>query len=275
MSHISVVTHPVLYIKRKWCLHKYKSGRPLNSITEKDVNGVRFVLDPSLGAHINRMYYDWYGFPIKEAMKKYLKQGGCFIDIGANIGYISAVGAGFVGKSGFVHSFEPVPAYFQYLLRITELNADYNIVVNSFALGEHSGNAYMNATEPPAIGASSMVPGFIPEGFTGRAVQVPVVRLDEYIESKRLDHISLIKIDVEGFEIPVLKGASGFFKKHRNNLPPVIVECTPARYRQLNTSLEELEEFMTSYKYRSYCLFGRCRINIKRIRRTVDILFRQ
>jgi len=120
-----------------------------------------------------------------------------------------------------------------------------------------------------------MVPDFTPKKCAECVIEIPVMRLDEYIQKNAFHKISLIKIDVEGFEIPVLKGASDFFKEYKNCLPPIIVECTPAAYKQLNTSLNELDELMLPYGYKSYCLFGQHRVNIKKIERAVDILFKQ
>ena len=61
---------------------------------------------------------------------KYLKEGDTFIDIGANVGYISVFAMGLVGKTGSVHSFEPVPQYFNRLKIIKEDNPGYNFYLN-------------------------------------------------------------------------------------------------------------------------------------------------
>ena len=59
------------------------------------------------------MYYGSYAVPIVETMKRTLRPGDTFLDVGANIGYLSAIAAGLVGVTGQVHCFEPVPDYFR------------------------------------------------------------------------------------------------------------------------------------------------------------------
>jgi hypothetical protein len=103
--------------------------------------------------------------------------------------------------------------------------------------------------------------------------------LDEYINGRKLSNISLVKIDVEGFELPVLKGASGFFEASKNNLPAIVVEITNWAYHLLGSSLGELGDFMKSYGYKAYCLFGKHRFDISKMQEekekvSTDILFR-
>jgi len=80
---------------------------PLPKTTCKKINGVWFRFDFDLDPRIKKMYLGEYETETVETMKKLLRQGDVFIDVGANIGFLSAVAAGLVG--GQIHSFEPVP----------------------------------------------------------------------------------------------------------------------------------------------------------------------
>ena len=272
-----LLKHPFFYLKKKLCKYRYKYGLIPDNVSEleKEFNGIKFIFDLSLGPYIKKMYYGLYELKVKEAMKKYLKRGGVFLDIGANIGYLSAIGASLVGKDGVVHSFEPVPEYFKYLSKLVELNPDYNIVINNFALGESRDSACLNVAGQSKIGSNSMVPNFIPEDLVKTTITVPVQRLDRYAEENNLSCPSLIKVDVEGFELPVLKGASALFQQSKDKLPLVIVEITPSVNEQSNKDIAELEELMFGFGYKSYCTLGRHPIDIKKIYHQTDVLFKQ
>ena len=64
------------------------------------------------------MYYQVYQYHITSFMRKHLCEGDVFVDVGANIGYMTAYALGLIGPSGQVHAFEPVPTYFEKLQRI-------------------------------------------------------------------------------------------------------------------------------------------------------------
>ena len=77
-------------------------------------------------------------------MEKYLSYGDTFIDIGANIGYLSMIGANIVGKDGAVHAFEPVPHYFKILEKLAKMNSGYKIIVNPIARARFRACTYGN-----------------------------------------------------------------------------------------------------------------------------------
>jgi len=104
--------------------------------------------------------------------------GDVFVDVGANIGYISAIALGLVGQSGVVHSFEPVPDYFMRLKNIPAANRGYRHIVNQCALGERDGSAKIAVTNTSNIGWNTMVPKFMSAETTKEKIEVPVKRLD-------------------------------------------------------------------------------------------------
>ena len=86
--------------------------------------------------------------------------------------------------------------------------------------------------------------------------------------------ISLIKIDTEGFELPILKGASGFFDENRDRLPPVIAEVTPQAFKYMDGDMDELFRFMSGFGYRTYSICGRHKIDIQKATDQVNVLFK-
>jgi FkbM family methyltransferase len=273
MPKLPVLRHPFLYYKHKWLEHRCKYAKVPAGQAVKEIRGVKYLCDLSLGKMVKRRYCESYEIEVIRIMKKYLKEGGVFIDVGANVGYISAIGAGLVGKTGQVHGFEPVPAYFKYLQTISEMNQEYKIVANNFALGEKAGQCQIS-TNAGNIGGHSIIPGFVPEEDKQQTLSIRLQRLDQYIKNLKLSNILLIKIDTEGFELPVLLGASGFLDEHRDNLPPIIAEITPYAFVLMNRDIRELDEFMSDYGYKAYEICGRHQIDIKKITKQTEVLFK-
>lgn len=261
------------YYKRKWRKLCYKTVR-LSGVRQKRVNGINFSFDFSFSPYMNKIYHGLFEFTVQEVVKHFLSKGDVFVDVGANIGYISAIGAGEVGVSGEVHSFEPVPVYFEYLSLLSKLNPSHQLYLNNFALGEHEAANKIDVGVNANIGANSMIEGFVHEDMVAETIVVPTKRLDEYLEEKRTCP-NFIKIDVEGYELAVLKGASRYFEEGKNSLPPILVEITPRVYRGPGMDISELEDYMFSWGYRSYSAFGRDRVDIKQLDCQTDILFKQ
>ncbi|MFW9880214.1 MAG: FkbM family methyltransferase, partial [Candidatus Thorarchaeota archaeon] len=172
------------------------------------------------------------------------------------------------------HSFEPVPMYFKKLNEMSQNNKNYNIYVNNFALGKKSGKIQININKD-LIGANTIVSGLLNSNIIKETIDVNIKRLDEYISEKKIKNISLIKIDVEGYELPLLKGCTRFFENNKNLLPPMIVEITPAAYSLLGSKLEDLDNLLSKFNYKAYSTDEKYRIDIKNLEQLTDVLFKQ
>ncbi len=217
------------------------------SVVTHSMNGVNFEFDFGFDYSIERMYYNVYEREVISVLQRYLKTGDSFIDVGANIGYLSAIALGIVGKTGAVHSFEPVPRYFDKLKKLPIANPGYHIQVNQAAAGGAEGTASIAVTNLPNIGWNTMVPGFMSEDTVAQKVNVPVRRLDNYIRETHLKNIALIKIDTEGYEFPTLEGLSGYLNVQR---PMLVVEVAPGAYKHLGRTLADLDALLATYRYR-------------------------
>ncbi len=236
------------------------------------MNGVGYTFDYTLDSELRKMYWGAYEVETVWAMEQFLKPGDIFMDVGANIGFISAVGAGLVGKTGEVHSFEPVPTYFQRLTDFSTANPDYTIRTHPFALGEKPGQATIQINQNNNIGWNTMVPGFMPPEDRKESISVPVRRLDDFIQEELIGHIALIKIDTEGFELPVLKGLSHYLTHQR---PPIICEIAPRAYPLQGHSLGELKAYMSEFSYRAYSIVDlRTEVELTRLTETYTLVFR-
>ena len=250
-----------------------KRGNVLYNPLVKRNMGVRFEFDFNLDPMVWLMYAGTYAMPVVEIMRSTLKQGDKFIDVGANIGYLSALAAGFVGRYGEVHSFEPVPEYFERLRSLAEMNPEFRIVTNQVALGDEPGQAGIDIGIQGNIGWNTMVTHLMALEACKASVNVPVIRLDRYIRERSLDRIALIKIDTEGFESHVLRGLEEYFRE-ASDLPPIICEIMPSAYPLVGHSIEELVHFMTANGYAALDLVSKKRVDITRLKATTDVFFK-
>lgn len=279
-GHLLVI-NPSLFFKYLKCHLKYLLPKSFFCKKEKNINGVIFSLNfdyPIDEIFLKQVCFDCYEVSLTEMMKKILKPGDTFIDIGANIGNLTALGASLVGKDGEVHSFEPIPLYFQKLRELTKKNPSYKISINNCALGEKTGVSKIDFAKPPHIGGSTMVAGVFKSDNIAKdgmeIIEVPMMRVDQYFKDRGLKKISLIKIDVEGFEFPVLKGLKNYFETTPNR-PVIICEITPSAYPALGESRLQLIEYMKNYGYRAYNIMNpKLKIDITKFKEGTNVVFK-
>lgn len=168
-------------------------------------------------------------------------QGQIVYDVGAWEGVFALFFARAVGTQGQVVAFEPNPRSAAQLRENVTLNCFQNVRLFEIALGEVEGQAYLHVPE----GASAR--GHLTEGKAGTAV--PVRRLDTLIAAEGLPVPDFIKIDVEGAELAVLRGAQRTLVRCR---PTLLIEVHPqADHIALWTLLRELG-------YALQCVETRC-----------------
>jgi FkbM family methyltransferase len=269
---VSLLKHnPALLMEVLW--KKCRLLLPLpKHIVQRRINGIMFEFDFDYAPlQMKMVYVGTYGIDTVQLLKRYLKRGDTFIDVGANIGYISAVAVSLVGKQGQVHSFEPVSSHFHRLQRLSDLNPEYTLKVNHCALGEESGRATL------AISLEDMAWNSLVPGYTGsspiRTEEVQVMRLDTYLESQNIEEVALIKLDTEGFELPILRGLQNFLDR-TERLPKIICEIQPRALSLLGFSLEHLDDLMKHYNYRAFSLVNtRDEVDITEMKDFGEVLF--
>lgn len=237
----------------------------------KRINSILFEYDLDHYRGTAPMYFGSYAPLVINAMKRYLAPGGVFFDVGANIGYLSAIAAGLVGQGGAVHSFEPVPIYFEKLRRLADVNPEHSIIVNACAVGDAPGTCTIYITREP--GQNTLVPSYKTAVEIVSTLEVPVLRLDSYIESHRIDRVSLIKIDAEGYELPVLRGLGRYFEASGHR-PAIVCEIAPRAYPLMGFSVVELATLMAGYGYSARDLIDDVRrVDLCAIKHVEDVLF--
>ena len=236
------------------------------------VGAVRFEFDFGFDAAVCAMSRGGYETASVRMLRRLLKPGDVFVDAGANIGYMSAVAMGAVGRDGEVHAFEPVPDCFRRLLRLGELNPGRRFLANACALGEGDGAAVVSVTRLPNRGWNTMVPGFMKDVEVRESVSVPVRRLDRYLAEHAVARLAALKIDVEGYEFPVLRGMTGFLDRTAAR-PPILCEVAPDAYPLLGRSLREFDDFLRGYGYQAREIERpHMRIDLAALRRTTSLV---
>jgi|ERR1700722_1947287 len=141
--------------------------------------------------------------PAKHALiRKHLRPGMTFIDVGANKGDFTLLAARLAGSSGRVISIEPEPDNHSILQRSIALNNYSNIRVLQIALSDRDGTSNLQ------IGSTSGAHTLSPE-FNGlRTIAVPTRTLDGIVAEQGLRAVDMLKIDVQGLELAVLRGAA-------------------------------------------------------------------
>ena len=132
-----------------------------------------------------------------------LRPGDRVLDIGANIGLVTLWMSKLIGPKGIVHAFEPNSFLCSTLANTFAHNAITNVRLHSVALGASEGEMELHV---PAgnLGGASLTRR---TSQTEQVYTVPVAQLDEIMLPEARSGIAFIKLDVEGFEFEVLKGA--------------------------------------------------------------------
>jgi len=149
-----------------------------------------------------------------------IKKGDVVVDCGANKGsYIFSLSRA-VGPHGKVIAFEPQPTLYSYLMDEVQKCKLSNVVVEKMALSDTIGSAdiYVPGGE---VSPGASLEKIIAQRGEFCSYRVPVTTLDSYFETEQ-PKISAIKIDVEGHELAVLKGAVRIIGSDR---PALVVEC--------------------------------------------------
>jgi len=227
------------------------------------------LLNPT--EHIQQQLF-WYGYYEKELgdlLKKTVKPGDVFLDLGANIGYFSLLVAN-NSPSVRVISFEPVASLFQNMNDNISLNNIKNISTVNAAVGEISGEEELFVSAPDNLGMSSF---HQPENYSGNKERVKVVSIDDWFKTSRLPKIDLIKLDIEGSELGALKGMKGVLQKEK---PILIVEVNPETLSMFNLKPSDIYDYLKQLNFEGFLILegGRLKyLSQAEIKQTTNVLF--
>lgn len=178
-----------------------------------------------------------YPFDFREQIAAAIGPGDTVLDIGANVGQYTALFARLVGPSGRVLAFEPEPRTYAILHTIVKDLGLRNVETFQLAIADFTGTASLVPMDD-----SDGLPNM---GITRLARQddpsfgeIRVATVDELFDELRMDACAFMKVDVEGAEVMVLRGATKFLATRH---PLLMVEChTAENYEAAVASLRRL-----------------------------------
>lgn len=144
-------------------------------------------------------------WPEARIVRKLVAPGDHVVDAGANVGYISLILSRIVGPAGIVHSFEPVPQTFDLLENNLRVLGLANVRARRAAVSDSPGRARM-ATPDYAGGGENLYESKLVGSTVAGSFEVEVVRLADALGAD-VARVSFVKVDVEGHELAVLRGA--------------------------------------------------------------------
>lgn len=177
-------------------------------VLQGPLRGTRWVV----GASNHGCWLGSYEYSKQRAFQKVVRKGSVVYDIGANVGFYTLLASQFVGRSGRVFAFEPVPRNCRLLRAHLEINCVDNVSVLEMAVSSMNGKAVFD------LGANHSMGHLAACG----TLNVPTITIDTFVFDQAMPGPEVIKIDVEGAELEVLKGASQTLCRHR----PLILLAT-------------------------------------------------
>lgn len=210
-------------------------------VKQKNVEGVAF--DFFVGDLEGQQWYDIESTdPVWLEMRflrdNLIKPGDVVFEAGAHHGCTTILLSRWVTDQGKVFAFEPHPGNGEIIRQNISLNKLSNVVLHGKAVGAGEGTILMNSKSNSSVQQSH------PRG----GVSVEMTSLDKYAELKP----SFLKIDVEGYEVEVLKGA----KRILATKPKLAMEIHTGSLRGYGTSVEELLDLIPLQEYRVWIQWG-------------------
>ena len=201
-----------------------------------DISGVEYIRNGS---------WEWNNIEnVRYLLKTNQVKNKIFIDIGANIGYFTCNFYAYFNK---IYAFEPNKIAFN-ILTANTLNLNYQfssqclIKRENLAISNSNGELYLEANLNNSLGKTNKYDSY-------NSYSVKAIRLDEYIENEKIkaEDISLIKIDVEGFETEVIKGA---LKTMKSASPIILVEMLSKKNNPKILEMLNSSGYIYKYSYK-------------------------
>ena len=181
-----------------------------------------------------------------ELFDQILQPNDLFVDIGANIGFYSLYSAPKILPHGKVYAFEPSPDTFQVLQGNIELNQREDVIQpHCAAISDHQGEIiFLNSSLNPE---SSRIVGDNEADDKAELIRTPCIDLDSFFDDLGFPPIKLVKIDVEGHELSVLRG----MKKIATTSPDIrlILEFNWPHIRHLEIDPQEIFSLLQAYGF--------------------------
>lgn len=159
------------------------------------------------------IYGKGYETKVGPALNSVVKDGDIVWDIGANLGLYTKALSELVGKNGFVRAFEPHPKTFNNLKKILK---NVNTEIHNIGFSDSKEKVRFSDLENHTINS------IVDTSYTGTYLEVEITTIDKVIVEKNWEAPNIIKIDVEGYELDIIKGTSSTL--YNENLRFILIE---------------------------------------------------
>jgi FkbM family methyltransferase len=196
------------------------------------------------------------------AITRYLLQsvrlapGEVALDVGANLGWYSLLLSRLSAPGAEIFAFEPDPKCFELLRRNLARNGATGVQALNVALGERGGMAVLHRYKASNCGRHTLLEG----STSGDTVEVPVMTLESFWRERGLGErrVSLLKIDVEGFEYFVLRGAGEVLGRCRR----IVLEYSPQSLKLAGLAAGKLTGLLGRFRLRAHRFAGRALVPV-------------
>lgn len=185
-----------------------------------------------------------------EFLRRHEFGDGAIIDVGANLGLFSLVVRDRFPNRRII-AFEPAPSTFAALSKNIARNSATNVECHQLAVADHDGTSSFVVLEHARANSAIGVAGFLPGA---ESIQIGCTTLDRFVSVAKLEQIGLLKVDVEGFEISVFRGAEHVLSRVRPRV--VYFEVCPALARAVGFAPDAAATFLAEKGYALYRLLG-------------------
>jgi FkbM family methyltransferase len=166
-------------------------------------------------------YFGFWEPMVSHVTEQLLREGDVYVDVGANIGYDSLLASNCVGDSGKVVSIEASPRIYRLLANNISRNKASNIRTVNMAASDSRKTLTIYAGESGNIGKSTTIKA---RGLHEEC-SIQAIPIDKILTVDELKRVHLIKIDIEGAELPVLNNLIDNVAKYPDNIS-IIVEAS-------------------------------------------------
>jgi FkbM family methyltransferase len=179
-------------------------------------------------------------------VERFLKPGMTVLDIGANQGYYTLLASQRVGTNGRVVAFEPSPREREALEFHLRLNSCSNVSIEALALSDYEGDADLYLVKGKETGLNSLKPPAVRQELLER-VRVEIRPLDNWLDEQKIERVDFVKLDVEGAELSVLKGAAKVLGGEK--APVILIEVANIRTMPWGYKVDEIIRYLRESGY--------------------------
>lgn len=210
-------------------------------------------------------FFGTYEPEVRTEIRRHLKPGAVAIDVGANVGWHTLLMAARAGATGRVYAFEPNDSTRRRLVSAVEANDLRQVTVDGRGVADRVGTSGFQAPLAGHVwdGTGRLTPEPAQDRREGRERQegqerregqttaIDCTTLDAFVAERRIDRLAFVKIDVEGWELSVLRGARRVLSTLR---PVVVFEYDPAYVSRSGGAAEDVMRCWSDADYELFAL---------------------